>query len=171
MILLGDFNGDLGNSLGDKDKKKPNDRGLLLLDFANFFNICPVNLLKQCKGPLESFHSHCGKYHSSLDYIFLPNCLLNNIGSPETFDQDVDNTSDHLTLLIQHHCFSQQRLCSCSTNLRQSRSESLHPGIFRFSSPDLGTSLWKLNGVKIALRKSLSPKVKVDKIFALAKNF
>ena len=71
-----------------------------MLDFANFFNICPVNLLKQCKGPLESFNSHCGRYHSTLDYIFLPNCLLNNIDSPETFDQDVDNTSDHLLILV-----------------------------------------------------------------------
>ena len=100
VILLGDFNGDLGNSLGDKGKKEHNDRVLLLLDFADFFNICPVNLLKQCKGPLESFNSHCWRYHSTLDYIFLPNCLLNNIDSPETFDQDVDNTSDHLPILV-----------------------------------------------------------------------
>ena len=41
VILLGDFNGDLGNSLGDKGKKGPNDCDLLSLDFANFFNICP----------------------------------------------------------------------------------------------------------------------------------
>ena len=27
-----------------------------------------------------------------IDYIFLPNCLLNNIDSPEAFDQDVHNT-------------------------------------------------------------------------------
>ena len=29
-------------------------------------------------------------------------CLLNNIDSPETFDQDVDNTSDHLPILVNH---------------------------------------------------------------------
>ena len=34
------------------------------------------------------------------DYIFLPNCLLNNIDSSGTFDQDVDNTSDHLPILV-----------------------------------------------------------------------
>ena len=90
VILLGNFNGVLGNSLGDKGKKEPNDRGLLLLDFANFFNICLVNLLEQCKG----------RYHSTLDYIFLPKCLLNNIDSPKTFDQDDDNTSDHLPILV-----------------------------------------------------------------------
>ena len=103
MFILpsSNFNGD--HFLGDKSKQEPNDRGLillLLLDFANFFNICPVNLLKHRKGPLESFNSHYGRYHSTLDYIFLPNCLLNNIGFSETFDQDVDNTSDHLSILV-----------------------------------------------------------------------
>ena len=92
--------GDLGNSLEDKGRKEPSDRGLLWLDFADFFNICPVKLLKQCKGPLESFNSHCERYHSTLDHIFLPNCLLDNIDSPETFDQDVDNISDHLRILV-----------------------------------------------------------------------
>ena len=105
VILLGDFNGDLGNSLGDKDKKRPSDRGLLLLDFAHFFNICPINLLKRCKGSLESYNSHCGRYHSTLDCNFLPNCLLNNIDSAETFELDVDNTSDHLPILVNLRIF------------------------------------------------------------------
>ena len=35
-----------------------------------------------------------------LDYIFLPNYLLNNIESAETFELDVDNTSDHLPILV-----------------------------------------------------------------------
>ena len=100
VILLGDFNGDLQNSLDDKGKKSPDDRGLLLLDFANFFNICPINLLRRCKGPLELYNSHCRRYHLTLDSIFLPNCLLNNIKSAETFELDVDNTSDHLPILV-----------------------------------------------------------------------
>ena len=57
VILFADFDGDLGNSSGEKCKKEPNDRGLLLLDFANFFNICPTNLLRRCKGPLEPYNS------------------------------------------------------------------------------------------------------------------
>ena len=74
VILLDAFNGDLGNSLGDKGEKEPNDRSLLLLDFADFFNNCPVNLLEQYKGPLELYNSYCGRYRSTLDYIFLPVC-------------------------------------------------------------------------------------------------
>ena len=42
VILMGDFNGDLGNSLGDKGKREPNERGLKLLSFANVFNLSPT---------------------------------------------------------------------------------------------------------------------------------
>ena len=31
IILMGDFNGDPGNSLSDKDKHEPNERGMELL--------------------------------------------------------------------------------------------------------------------------------------------
>ena len=73
---MGDFNGDLGNSLGDKGKRDPNERGLKLLSFANVFNFSPVNLMNMCNGPLETFNSFCGRHHSTLNYIFVLNCLL-----------------------------------------------------------------------------------------------
>ena len=69
---MGDLNGDLGSSLGDKGTKEPNDCGLLLCDFANFFNLSPVNLLSTCNGPLESYFLHCRRYRSTIDYILLP---------------------------------------------------------------------------------------------------
>ena len=49
VIVLRDFNGDIGNSLGEKGEKEPNQRGLKLTEFANFFNLCSVNLLKSWK--------------------------------------------------------------------------------------------------------------------------
>ena len=94
IIILGDLNDDLGNSLDDKGNYKPNQCGLKLLDLVDFFNICPVNLLKSCSGPLESYILHCGRYRSTIDYILLPNCLLYNIVSVKTFDPHVENTSD-----------------------------------------------------------------------------
>ena len=51
----GDFNGDLGDSLGDKGKYPPNQRGSKPLDFANYFNFCPANFLSNCDGPLETY--------------------------------------------------------------------------------------------------------------------
>ena len=34
---MGDFNGDLGNSLGNKGRREPSQRGLKLLDIANYY--------------------------------------------------------------------------------------------------------------------------------------
>ena len=39
VIVLGDFNGDIGNSSGEKGKKEPNQPGPKLTEFANFFNL------------------------------------------------------------------------------------------------------------------------------------
>ena len=75
VIVMGDFTGDLGNSLGDKANHEPHQRGLKLLDFANCFNLCPVHLMGTCHDPTRIYFSHCGRYRSTLDYIFLPNSL------------------------------------------------------------------------------------------------
>ena len=75
VVAMGDFNGDLGNSLGNRGTVNPNQRGVKLHDFANYFNLCPTNLLSICEGPLETYFSHCERYKSTIDYIFLPNCL------------------------------------------------------------------------------------------------
>ena len=66
VIVLGDVNGDFGNCLGVRGKKEPNVRGKLLIDFANFFNVCPVNLFSSCNGPLETYISHCGRFRSTM---------------------------------------------------------------------------------------------------------
>ena len=100
VIVLGDFNGDIGNSSGEKGKKEPNQQGLKLTEFGNFFNHSPVNLLKLCTGPVEMYYSHCGRYRSTLDYIFLPNCLLDNILMVKMFDLEFDNTSDHVPIQL-----------------------------------------------------------------------
>ena len=98
---MGDLNGDLGSSLGDKGTKELNDRGLLLCDFADFFNLNPVNLLSTCNGRLESYFSHCGRYRSTIDYILLPSCFESKIIESKTFELDFDNTSDHQPLFLE----------------------------------------------------------------------
>ena len=85
-IVLGDLTGDLGNSLGEKGTKEPNEQGRLLLNLSDYFNVCPVNLLSLCEGPFVTYNSFCGKYHSTIDYIFLPNCLQDKIIFTRTFD-------------------------------------------------------------------------------------
>ena len=91
----------MGNSLGERGHYAPNDRGVKLLDFANYFDLCPTNLLSTCRGPLETFVSHCGRFKSTIDYIFLPNCLFDSIVSSKVFEQTIDNTSDHLPVKLE----------------------------------------------------------------------
>ena len=51
--------------------------------------------------PLIHFFSHCGRYRSTLDCIFVPNCLFNEIRSAKTFDLCAENTSDHLPIMVK----------------------------------------------------------------------
>ena len=126
VILMGDFNGDLGNSLGEKSAREPNQRGLKLLELADYFNLCPINLLGLCDGPTDTFISHCGRYRSTLDYIFVLNCLFNEIYSAKTFDLSVENTSDYLPIMIK---LNQSKIPDCAKILKEeyltgSRSET-----------------------------------------------
>ena len=83
--------------------------------------MCPVNLMHMCAGPLETFNSFCGRYHTTLDYIFVPICLLSSITSAKTFEADPDNTSDHLpiklTLTINYN------FASCAGNSQRSKKK------------------------------------------------
>ena len=83
-----------------KGKRNLISGGLKLTEFTNFFNLSPVTLLKWCIGPVETYYSHCGRYRSTLDYIFSPNCLLDNILMVKTFDLEFDNTSAHVPTLL-----------------------------------------------------------------------
>ena len=98
VILMGDFNRDLRNSLGEKIAREPNQHGLKLLELADYFNLCPINLLGLRDGPTDTFISHCGRYRSTLDCIFMPNCLFNEIYSVKMFDLSIENTSETFPL-------------------------------------------------------------------------
>ena len=124
VLIMGDFNGDLGNSLGDKGKHEPNLCGLKLLDFANYFNLCPVNLMRMCTGPLETFNSCCGRFHSTLDYIFFPDCLLSSIKLAKTFNDDVDNTFDHLPIQLKLCYTGSDSVSTCDGGSREGSKDS-----------------------------------------------
>ena len=53
-----------------------------------------------CEGRVVSvtFVSHCGQFKSTINYILLPNCLHDSIVSCKTFEQTIENTSDHLPI-------------------------------------------------------------------------
>ena len=116
VILMRDFNGDLGNFSGEESAREPNQRGLKLLEMADYFNMCTINLLGLCDGPTDTFISHCGRYRSTLDYILVPNWLFNEIYSAKTFDLSVENTSDHLPFRIK---LNQSKIPACAKILKK----------------------------------------------------
>ena len=54
-----------------------------------------------CSRPLETFVSHCWRFKSTIDYILLPNYLHDSIVSCKTFEQTIENTSDHLPVQLK----------------------------------------------------------------------
>ena len=98
MVAMGDFNGDLGNSLGQLNPISVVLSCLIL----QLISICVSQIfLSICEGPLETYFSHCERYNSTIDCIFLPNCLYRSIVSCRTFDRDIENTSDHVPVKLQ----------------------------------------------------------------------
>ena len=139
MIIMGDLNGDLGNSLGDKGCYAPNDRGLRLLDFANNFNLCPINLLSICSGPLETFVSHCERFKSTIDYILLPNCLHDSIVSCKTFEQTIENTSDHLPIQLKINFYDNSCTALSSDNCSEMAAKSVKVRWSNYSTETIST--------------------------------
>ena len=111
-----DFNGDLGNSLGEKSAREPNQRGLNLLELADNFNLRPINLLGLCDGPTDTFIYHCGRYRSTLDYIFVPSCLFKEIYFAKTFDLSVENKFYHFPIMIK---LNQSKIPNCAKILKE----------------------------------------------------
>ena len=101
VYVLGDFNADLGNYGGSKGLQEPNSRGKKLSKFVDHFNLTAVNLLENSSGPLETYISHRGRFRSTIDYIIIPNCVINSVLYSRTFESCVENTSDHLPVLAK----------------------------------------------------------------------
>ena len=72
VTIMGDFNCHLGHLCGDCSTSNPDDRGKLIHDFLNQFNLFPVNLDDCCTGPVETFRRDDGKHSSTVNFIFIP---------------------------------------------------------------------------------------------------
>ena len=90
VVAVGDFNGDLGNSLGNRETVNLNQRGVKLAEFAIYFSLCSRNLLSICEGPLETYFLIVQDTSQPL-ITFLPNCLYHSI----------ENTPDHVPVKLQ----------------------------------------------------------------------
>ena len=53
---------------------------------------------------METFISHCGRFRSTIDYIFVPSSLLNKVITSKTTEMLPDNTSDHVPVQLNLYC-------------------------------------------------------------------
>ena len=51
-------------------------------------------------GPVETFVSHYGRFRCTINYIFVPNSLVNKVITAKTFEMLPDNTSDHVPVQL-----------------------------------------------------------------------
>ena len=100
VMLCGDFNGDVGDSLGDRGWKKPTKQGMHVKHFVDKYNLIPANMLKKTKGPIETYVGPVSG--STIDYIMIPLHLTDNIKSCRVIQDECNNTSDHrpVTLVL-----------------------------------------------------------------------
>ena len=70
---MGYFNCHLGHLCGGHST---NDRGKLIHDFLNHFNLFPVSLDDRCTVLLETFRTDDGKHSSTVGIIFISLALF-----------------------------------------------------------------------------------------------
>ena len=55
VVVMSDQNADMGNDIGNKSTRDPTRRGEKFLEFVHYCNLFPVNLFRNCNGPLDTF--------------------------------------------------------------------------------------------------------------------
>ena len=108
-VTVGDFNGALGYLGGDRISSEPNDKGRLILEFLNFFNLKAVNFDSVCTGPTDTFFSFDGRFSSAIDLIVVPRALIPYFNWAYVFQKEAENLSDHVpvTVSIKLHVVQQ----------------------------------------------------------------
>ena len=98
IILLGDFNGDIGVQGGPRGRRAPSRRGRYILRFFNRYGFTAINRQMDSLGPIDTFFSHNG--NSTIDYIVIPEYLRANVIDCRVSIWDALNTSDHLDVRL-----------------------------------------------------------------------
>ena len=96
VVLLGDFNGDVGNAGGPRASRNPTPRGSKVMEFFNRHDLTTVNMQEFTDGPVDTYEGQVNG--STLDYIAVPSSLLPAVTSCKVYGWSELNTSDHVPL-------------------------------------------------------------------------
>ena len=97
-VIRGDLNADMGIMGGSRSTKVPDSRGRTLYKFINQYNLVATNLMSNAVGPVNTHYGPTGE--TCIDYVLVPEVLLDSFGHCVTSSYDPLNTSDHIPLSI-----------------------------------------------------------------------
>lgn len=98
IIILGDFNGHVGNHLGSRSFNATNQRGLQLIHLLRETNFVSINSQSFCQGPIETFSACNGSQVTSIDHIMIRKDDLQLVKECYVADDHCDNLSYHLPI-------------------------------------------------------------------------
>ena len=93
VIIMGDFNGDIGSSGGPRGVRRATPRGESVMKLFDRHGLIPANMQKVAKGPVDTYEGQVNG--STLDYIAVPAVLFNAVTEVVVHDWAALNTSDH----------------------------------------------------------------------------
>ena len=96
--IMGDFNGDVGNSIGDRGTRAVTTQGRTVARFFKKHNLCPCNMLSGTTGPVYTFESHNAQ--STINYVSIPTHLTGCIVKCSVVEGQALNNSDHLSVRL-----------------------------------------------------------------------
>ena len=95
-IICGDFNGDMGKIGGFRGTGPTSKAGKCVFDFMTRQKLVAVNLSHNATGGVHTFRCHNGE--SVIDYIMIPNFLIDKVIKCHTGAYNGTNTSDHVPI-------------------------------------------------------------------------
>lgn len=98
IVVLGDFNADLGLHGGPMATTSSNEQGRILHRYLHDWNFLSVHLHLNQSHDSATYESEAHGSRSTIDHILCPSRFFNSFRSCYVLDEDPSNTSDHLPI-------------------------------------------------------------------------
>ena len=104
VIVLGDFNADLGALGGPMLCSTTNEQGSIFSSYVNAWDLVSSHLHLSPTNSTYTYESEAHFSFSTIDHIICPRYLLSNLCSSKVLDDHPLNTSDHLPVTAEFLC-------------------------------------------------------------------
>ncbi|XP_060074851.1 uncharacterized protein LOC132554540 [Ylistrum balloti] len=101
VIVVGDFNAQIGKRFGEKNRVNPNERGRLLESFIDEKSLISVNSQAWAKGGLSTFVSKDG-HEFLIDHAMVKSTKVDCVSECIILDDNYLNASDHLPIILRY---------------------------------------------------------------------